>query len=83
MYSRPFLTSPPQFTIVLEKTHLVNLDDAEATPAKEDIVPHLFFNLQDIISIELQDVDINYAVSDSFTDSGISSRQNGSSVEKV
>ena len=74
-----------QFSIVLEKTHLVNPNDTEATPSREDIQTSHVFNLQDVISIELQNVDMDYAVTDSFTDSSISKRlHSGHSInEKV
>ncbi|GAB0093013.1 hypothetical protein DMENIID0001_080650 [Sergentomyia squamirostris] len=78
-----FRTFSPQFEVVLEMAHRVEVVEKEESNFNAStVVDILIFKPTDIVSILAKDVDLDYATRDYFqTDSAISSRCNGSSRE--
>nr|XP_022342610.1 ataxin-2-like protein isoform X1 [Crassostrea virginica] len=76
VYDGILKTNSPRMDVVLEMAHKheesSNNNTNNTTPSKDRLIEKVIFNMSDILSINVVDVDLDYAVKDTFTDSAIS-----------
>ncbi|XP_062594080.1 ataxin-2-like protein [Saccostrea cucullata] len=76
VYDGILKTNSPKMDVVLEMAHKheesSNNNTNNTTPSKDRLIEKVIFNMSDILSITSVDVDLDYAVKDTFTDSAIS-----------
>ncbi|XP_065201660.1 ataxin-2 homolog isoform X2 [Planococcus citri] len=80
-YEGIFKTFSQEFDVVLELAHKVDNNDPQKFDAHE-VVDNLIFQAKDIVYMSIENIDVNYAVKDSFIDSGISKFNGEVSGEK-
>lgn len=86
VYEGIFKTCSPNGDIVFDYVHMVE-DNGNGgpvqsnTPSKDRIIPRMIVKLTDLVSLTAANLDLDYAVKDSFTDAGIS-KYNGEVKEK-
>ncbi|XP_052714321.1 ataxin-2-like protein isoform X2 [Crassostrea angulata] len=85
VYDGILKTNSPRMDVVLEMAHKheesSNNNTNNTTPSKDRLIEKVIFNMSDILSINVVDVDLDYAVKDTFTDSAISSKCNSNHTE--
>lgn len=69
-------TCSPKMDVVLEMAHKVDDTGNNNIPSRELVQEKIIFNCGDILMITAVDVDLDYAVKDTFTDTAIT-KQNG------
>lgn len=69
-------TCSPKMDVVLEMAHKVDDTGNNNIPSRELVQEKIIFNCVDILMITAVDVDLDYAVKDTFTDTAIT-KQNG------
>lgn len=69
-------TCSPKMDVVLEMAHKVDDQGNNNIPSRDLVHDKIIFNCADILMITAADVDLDYAVKDSFTDTAIT-KQNG------
>ncbi|XP_052800469.1 ataxin-2-like protein isoform X2 [Mya arenaria] len=81
VYEGVLKTVSPKGDIVLEVAHVLGEGEGLATPSKDQVIPKLIVKQQDVIMVTASSVDLDHAVKDTFTDTGIS-KFNGEMMEK-
>ncbi|XP_071181266.1 ataxin-2-like protein isoform X4 [Mytilus edulis] len=69
-------TCSPKMDVVLEMAHKIDDTGNNNVPSRELVQEKIIFNCGDILMITAVDVDLDYAVKDTFTDTAIT-KQNG------
>ncbi|XP_064612210.1 ataxin-2-like protein isoform X2 [Liolophura sinensis] len=81
IYDGILITFSSEMKIVLKKVHKITEFGSTAIPSRDLLQETVVYSLNDVVAINAIDVDLEYAVKDSFTDSGIS-KFNGQIGEK-
>lgn len=86
VYEGVLKTFSPKGDVVLEMAHLVDdncnsSNSVSSAPSRDRLMDKLIIKQSDVIMVNVTNVDLDYAVKDSFTDAGIS-KYNGEVTEK-
>lgn len=86
-YEGIFKTCNPQMDVVLEMAHKCddsgnnNHNSVASMPSKDRLIDKVIFHFSDILTIDALNVELDYAVKDTFTDAAIS-KSNGQVLER-
>ncbi|XP_071094212.1 ataxin-2-like protein isoform X1 [Haliotis cracherodii] len=81
LYEGVFRTISPEMNVVLELAHKIEDSRCSSIPSKDRLIEKLIFGKDDVVSLNAANVDLDYAVKDTFTDTAIS-RFNGQSYDR-